>query len=948
MRKRILCILLALCLVLCLMPTAVYAMQIRVDLHITGADGETLTLEVESGSSVDSVKETIRAKKGIAPERQQLYFNDRLLENGRTLADYNVQKECTLRLELIGTALTKDCIRENGILPAGIYYLNEPSFTLSQPLSIRGNVTLDLNGNVLDLNGHYIYAGGILTLVDSAPAAQHKFTDNGSGLWVLNENGDKLVTGGVITGGRGFRSGDVVRGGAIYTPGGSTVVMNGGSIVGCTAGSGSAVWAMSDFVMNGGMIAGCCAEDQDGVDLFVFNMIANGGAVYGSTLHYRTVFLSDSKAGTVFHGPITGPARSGSGTQKDPYLIYTAEGLKAFADTVNGTNGETQNTNACARLMADIVLNDGTFDEDGGYTSADGSTDAQAWKPIGFIPEDNNGNHSNCYTGTFDGNGYTIQGLYVKDAAYAGLFGAAKGAVIKNTSVTGYVCANRRDCGDDAYAAGIVGHAIGTAISRCSSSAAVIAAAAPLERAHLYAGGIAGRSTAAGTITDCCNLGTVKAIGGICCNAGGIAGCIDSSDNVSVRNVTNCYNIGKILARDGQNASNAGGIVGYNSEGASITNCYGVGTVTAASAAYCGGIAGYSGFDPEDGTPAAGSTISNCYWLTDAEGKPAQAAGGGLITATIPASPKSASDFADPDGDGSVLKLLQAGDEDSSWDKCGFAATVNMTLPLLKGRTGNSHEHVGGSGDCTLAFICTLCGHAIQGNAEHNWSVWTTDSRTNTQTRHCLNTGCAKTETRSTSSSGYYPTIQKPEITIIGSGKVTLSTDGSMAAIAAEEGSELTSVTLNGKEIAKTEKLTGLKTGDKVVITFRKKADNPAFIAKTVSEKISRMQFTARSSVTAKKNIRVILKGDTQTTAAIRDIQELGCTVKYRFYRSTKKSDGFKPMLTKNEPKYLNTIGKKNTMYYYRAVAMVYDKDGSLIAKSELKQCRYANRKWVK
>ena len=77
-------------------------------------------------------------------------------------------------------------------------------------------------------------------------------------------------------------------------------------------------------------------------------------------------------------------------------------------------------------------------------------------------------------------------------------------------------------------------------------------------------------------------------------------------------------------------------------------------------------------------------------------------------------------------------------------------------------------------------------------------------------------------------------------------------------------------------------------------------------------------------------------------------MQELGYTVKYKFYRSTKKTSSYKAMITKREAKYLNTTGKKGTMYYYKARIMVYDKAGKLVAQSELKQCKYANRKWTK
>lgn len=98
MKKLIFSILLCLCMVLLLLPMTAKAMEIYVDVNITGV--AAFTLEAESGDSITGVKEKIHAETGYPVTQQILMFDNEPLEDDHTLADYNIQKESTLVLSL--------------------------------------------------------------------------------------------------------------------------------------------------------------------------------------------------------------------------------------------------------------------------------------------------------------------------------------------------------------------------------------------------------------------------------------------------------------------------------------------------------------------------------------------------------------------------------------------------------------------------------------------------------------------------------------------------------------------------------------------------------------------------------------------------------------------------------------------------------------------------------
>ena len=273
---------------------------------------------------------------------------------------------------------------------------------------------------------------------------------------------------------------------------------------------------------------------------------------------------------------------------------------------------------------------------------------------------------------------------------------------------------------------------------------------------------------------------------------------------------------------------------------------------------------------------------------------------------------------------------------------------VTYTLTFdANGGTGSMTAKTGLTGEYTLPAngFTAPSGKKFQG-----WSL-TTDGETVTKvnmtenkTVYAIWTNIGGGGSFGGGGGFYIPTVQKPEIKAAAGGKAELSKDGTTLTITADAGKVIDKVLLNGKDMGAASELKGLKTGDKVEVIFKDQVTEPTKeeLDKAAKEAAGDLVLTARSAKLKNGSVKIMLKGD------LKAITDAGYTVKYKFYRSTKKSAGYKAVLTKKAPTYYNTYGKKGTMYYYKARVMIYDKEGNFVAQTALKQCKYANRLWTK
>ena len=278
MKKQLVSILFALCMVLCLVPTAAFA-------------EESTETPPECSCETACTAESMNAEcpvcgaEGALPENCEKCArpaDDAAAQPEGEVSD--PQPETALTALIGGNETAKEVSNESE-LTAAIADTNvntvklAANIDISSSLTVNRTVTLDLNGHVLKYgsanNGSVIVVenGGQLTIEDSNTSnLSHKFMPNGK-LWVLDDaSGTEAVTGGVITGGTGYpftltSSTVVYYGGGVYIASGGQLTMTGGNIIGCSATYGGGVCTDSEqtkFSMSGGSIAGCVASNSGG------------------------------------------------------------------------------------------------------------------------------------------------------------------------------------------------------------------------------------------------------------------------------------------------------------------------------------------------------------------------------------------------------------------------------------------------------------------------------------------------------------------------------------------------------------------------------------------------------------------------------------------------------------------------------------------------------------
>ena len=599
-----------------------------------------------------------------------------------------------------------------------------------------------------------------------------------------------------------------------------------------------------------------------------------------------------------------GKFAGGSGTAEDPYRISNEAQLRYLSYSIN----------------ADVNWSDTYFVQTADITLTGGD-----WQPIGWAlnGEVNGQKTPICaypFKGNFDGGDYTIRGLVIgteakpADQMTSGLFGLTAGTLSTNEKVSesdkvvhlSNIHLENIDINAETryetFTGGLVGSGqTGIFIDNCSVTGKINVTTS---ESFARAGGLSA-SVLRGAVTNSwadVDINAVTDTNHV--YAGGLYGMDNRVTTI------NCYALGNVKGNStNNNKVHIGGLAGQ--AGGIHINCYATGDVVSLKTTTDVGILnGRSG----------GITIDyNCYYNSEAvlkQGDTVESPVKGIGVVTTNATAINVEGKTKAELSGSEFAVLLNSNITDSNMKEIFAA-VDDVLAAQAGRDFVQQNY-------------------YEGNKLSGWTV--------------KNGAVTFGENQSQPSVPAVPPaseVQKPEIAPVTGGDVKLSDDGTSIEITPAAGMEIEKVIVNGKEVVvKDNKVTGLKTGDKVIVTFVKKSQTGEDEFKNIKDDVKNLKLAVSTSKTSKKNVKVSVKIK-NGKSLIKELESKGYTVKYKFYKSTKKASKYKAVKTKDIGPYINTAGRNGDKYYYKARVLIYD-GKTLAAQTELKQCSYGVRTWSK
>ena len=764
MKKRLFSILLALCMVLCFVPTTAFAESeteeppvcscetactaeaMNTECPVCGAEGALPENCAKCAQPADGA--AVQPEGEVSDPQPEGEVSDPQPEG--KVSDpqpegkvSDPQPETALTSLIGGNETAKD-VSTAEELTAAIADVNFDTVRLTGDISISSSLTVNRPDVTLDLNGYTLTCGDT-ECDDIFSVNEHgnlTVKDSGTGGKIdgQNKNCGFSINGGILT----LKSGTIINcmtdgdGGAVDISDGGKFVMNGGAITNCKASDDSGAVDIGDgctFIMNSGTISGCRADDDAGAIFIKGNasFLMNGGTIencsagnYGGAVKIRNTSRFTMNGGTIS----SCTAQQGGGVYVDGSSTFTMnDGSIASCTAVNGGNSVF-----VVKPSASFTMTGGTVDGsialpykvgnntvymDGLGTAAYPYQISTADQLKLFRDKVNNvtkeADTQICAELTEDidlnGEAWTPIGNYTEgnQIYYEGTFDGG-GHTVSGLNVTGkfrYVSlfgAVKGGTIKNLTVAGNVSHNYYSTGLDC------------------HVGGIVGGALDAATIENCSNNCSVT--GSSSDYVGGIAG-----SNINNARIIDCYNVGTITGT----IKGTGGVTGLNM--GTISNCYNVGTVKGNYAV--GEIVGNNS-----------GTVENCYYLA---GTNLNAVGrnnsNGNITKT---ESKTAANFAND----TVLALLKADRDNSPWDSCQYVAAAKITLPVFKGQ-GDAHdhqsndwksnetehwqvctcgavfhkaEHSGGTATCTEKAKCAVCGAEYGDALGHDFTTsWTHD-----------------------------------------------------------------------------------------------------------------------------------------------------------------------------------------------------------------------------